>query len=71
MKPTLRFLFALLFILNSNSFFAQEKTDFIPLAIAVVLIVLCNARIIYLCTIVALFIFFQYRKNKKILYKFY
>lgn len=45
----------------------MEKTDFIPLAIAVVLIVLCNARIIYLCTIVALFIFFQYRKNKKII----
>lgn len=45
----------------------MEKSDFIPLAIAVVLIVLCNARIIYLCTIVALFIFFQYRKNKKII----
>lgn len=42
----------------------MEKSDFIPLAIAVVLIVLCNARIIYLCTIVALFIFFQYRKIK-------
>lgn len=42
----------------------MEKSDFIPLAIAVVLIVLCNARIIYLCTIVALFIFFQYRKKK-------